>query len=76
MPGERAIDARKLAIYALAAVTYEMRWWGEPPFTGPSVQAIVARLITEDPRGIAAQRKAVPDHRRGGGDARTREVAG
>jgi eukaryotic-like serine/threonine-protein kinase len=35
---------------------------GEPPFTGPSVQAIVARLITEQPRGISAQRKAVPEH--------------
>ena len=58
--GERAIDARS-DIYALGAVTYEMLV-GEPPFTGPSVQAIVARLITEDPRGIAAQRKAVPEH--------------
>ncbi len=36
---------------------------GEPPFTGPSVQAIkLARLITEDPRGIAAQFMTVPDH--------------
>ena len=58
--GERAIDARS-DIYALGAVTYEMLV-GEPPFTGPSVQAIVARLITEDPRGIVAQRKAVPEH--------------
>ena len=56
--GERAIDARS-DIYALGAVTYEMLV-GEAPFTGPTVQAIVARLITEEPRGIAAQRKAVP----------------
>ncbi|MES2124443.1 MAG: protein kinase [Gemmatimonadota bacterium] len=56
--GERAIDARS-DIYALGAVTYEMLV-GEAPFTGPSVQAIVARLITEEPRAIGAQRKAVP----------------
>ena len=57
--GERAIDARS-DIYALGAVCYEMLV-GEPPFTGPSVQAIVARLITEEPRAIATQRKAVPE---------------
>ncbi|MEO5800168.1 MAG: serine/threonine-protein kinase, partial [Gemmatimonadales bacterium] len=57
--GEKSIDARS-DIYALAAVTYEMLV-GEPPFTGPSVQAIVARLITEEPRAIASQRKAVPE---------------
>ena len=58
--GERTIDARS-DIYALGAVTYEMLV-GEPPFTGPSVQAIVARVMTEEPRGIATQRKAVPAH--------------
>ncbi len=56
--GEKNIDARS-DIYALGAVAYEMLV-GEPPFTGPSVQAIVARLVTEEPRPIAVQRKAVP----------------
>ncbi len=56
--GERTIDARS-DIYALGAMTYEMLV-GEAPFTGPSVQAIVARVLTEEPRGIAVQRKAVP----------------
>jgi len=55
--GERTIDARS-DIYALGAVTYEMLV-GEAPFTGPGVQAIVARVLTEDPRGIGLQRKAV-----------------
>ena len=57
--GERVIDARS-DIYALGAVTYEMLV-GEAPFTGPSVQAIVARVLTEEPRSIAVQRKAVPE---------------
>ncbi len=57
--GEKVIDLRS-DLYALGAVTYEMLV-GEAPFTGPSVQAIVARVLTEEPRNIALQRKAVPE---------------
>ncbi len=57
--GERVIDARS-DIYALGAVTYEMLV-GEAPFTGPSVQAIVARVVHEEPRSLVGQRKAIPD---------------
>src|SRR5207245_1768159 len=46
---------------ALAAVLYEMLV-GEPPFTGPSVQAIVARVLTEPPRPTRTVRPQVPPH--------------
>jgi len=58
--GERAIDARS-DIYALGAVTYEMLA-GEPPFTGSSVQAIVAKVMTERPSPIHVVRDTVPEH--------------
>ena len=58
--GEREITARA-DIYALGCVLYEMLT-GEPPFTGPTAQAIIARVMTEAPRPIALQRHTVPAH--------------
>src|SRR4029079_5808552 len=58
--GERVTDGRA-DIYALGAVLYEMLV-GEAPFTGPSVQAIVARVMTESPRPVTGQRRSVPEH--------------
>ncbi|HEY3934384.1 MAG TPA: serine/threonine-protein kinase [Gemmatimonadales bacterium] len=56
--GERTIDARS-DIYALGAVTYEMLA-GDPPFTGSSVQAIVAKVMTERPTPLHVLRDTVP----------------
>ena len=56
--GERTIDARS-DLYALGAVTYEMLT-GDAPFTGSSVQAIVARVLTEKPAPIRTVRDTVP----------------
>jgi eukaryotic-like serine/threonine-protein kinase len=56
--GEREITARS-DVYALGAMTYEMLV-GEPPFTGPTAQAIVAKVITAEPAGLTAQRRSVP----------------
>ncbi len=45
--------------YSLACVLYEMLV-GEPPFTGPTAQAIVARRLAEPARAIRPVRSSVP----------------
>jgi serine/threonine-protein kinase len=58
--GEREITPRS-DVYALGAVLYEMLT-GEPPFTGNTAQAVVARVLTESPRPMLPQRHTIPRH--------------
>ena len=56
--GEREITARS-DVYALGAVLYECLT-GDPPFTGSTAQAVVARVVTETPRPMLPQRHTIP----------------
>jgi serine/threonine-protein kinase len=58
--GEREITARS-DVYALGCVLYEMLT-GDPPFSGSTAQAIVARVVTESPRPLLPQRHTIPPH--------------
>ena len=55
---ERDLDARS-DIYSHGAVAYEMLA-GEPPVTGITARAIVAKLLTERPTPLRVVRDAVP----------------
>ncbi len=56
--GEREITARS-DVYALGCVLYEMLT-GDPPFTGSTAQAIVAKVVTEKPAPPSNVRDTVP----------------
>ena len=56
--GERVLDARS-DVYSLACVLYEMLA-GEPPYTGHSTQALIAKRLVDPVPGVRRLRPAVP----------------
>jgi eukaryotic-like serine/threonine-protein kinase len=65
MSPEQAMGEKEITpaadVYALGCVLYEMLT-GEPPFTGPTAQAVVAKLLTSEPEPVATLRRTVPPH--------------
>jgi serine/threonine protein kinase/tetratricopeptide (TPR) repeat protein len=58
--GDTNLDART-DVYALGCVLYEMLA-GEPPYTGPTAQAIIAKHFSDDVPRVRRSRPAVPEH--------------
>ena len=65
MSPEQAMGEKEITpaadVYALGCVTYEMLT-GEPPFTGPTAQAIIAKVLTSDPEPVTTLRKSAPPY--------------
>ena len=58
--GDRELDARS-DVYSLGAMLFEMLA-GDPPYTGTTAQAVVAKVITEKAPLVTTARDTVPGH--------------
>ena len=56
--GDRELDARS-DLYSLGCLVYEMLA-GEPPFTGPTVEAVIGKHVSAPPPQVTVARSSVP----------------